>query len=507
MASQLNRREFLMQTGVAISGAGALSRVAGAAEPNLGAPSATKNRPNILFVMSDDHASHAISAYGSRINKTPHIDRLAQGGARLDNCFCTNAICTPSRAAIMTGRYGHINGVRGWDNFDSRRPVQTQKLLQNAGYTTAMIGKWHLGRGGNSDPAGFDYWEVMPGQGLYNDPVFYTTQGQKKYPVYATEVTTDLALTWLKNRRDKEKPFYLCVHHKAPHRNWIPSKKYEHLFDGEHIPQPDDFNDDYAGRTAAAAAKMRVARDMTLTDTKGAKPPEGLSEAQRADWFYQVYIKDYLRCVQSVDDGVGQLLDYLDQNGLVEDTIVVYTSDQGFFLGDHGWFDKRFFYEESLRMPFLIRYPREIPTGKVNEQFLLNVDFAPTFLDYAGVAVPPAMQGRSGRAMLQGQTPPDWQNSMYYRYWVNGDEHNTAAHYGVRTPTHKLIYYYCKPLDVKGATELRPPVKPYWELFDLVKDPQELHNIYDNLKNAPLIAALKTELTRLQTEYQDVGQH
>jgi arylsulfatase A-like enzyme len=363
-----------------------------------------------------------------------------------------------------------------------------------------------LGHNANSDPQGFDYWELMPGQGQYYNPKFYTAAGQKEYPGYVTDVTTDLALNWLKDGRDKEKPFYLCVHHKAPHRNWVPAKKYEHLFENEHIPLPADFYDDYAGRPAAEAARMRVGRDMTLTDTKGAKPPAGLSETERADWFYQVYIKDYLRVVQSVDDSVGQILDYLDQNGLADDTIVVYTSDQGFFLGEHGWFDKRFFYEESLKMPFLIRYPREIPAGSVREQFLLNIDFAPTFLDYAGVPIPPEMQGVSGRAMLSGKTPQEWQTSMYYRYWVNGDEHNTAAHYGIRTPTHKLIYYYCKPLDVAGATEMNPPVEPYWEFFDLRTDPKELHNIYTDLTQAPLIAEMKKELARLQAKYKDTPQ-
>jgi arylsulfatase A-like enzyme len=501
----MNRREFLWQGGVAALGVGVLGRRALAQTTDANAPQ--KKRPNIIFIMSDDHSAHAIGAYGSRINKTPHLDRLAQEGALLNHCFCTNAICTPSRAAIMTGQYSHVNGVRGWGNIDSRRPIQTQKLLQAAGYATAIVGKWHLGRGGNSNPQGFDYWELMPGQGRYEDPVFYTAKGERTYPGYSTEVTTDLALNWLKEGRDKEKPFYLCLHHKAPHRNWVPSKKYEHLFEGEKIPLPDDFFDSYEGRPAAEAARMRVARDMTLTDTKGAKPPEGLSERERAEWFYQVYIKDYLRVVQSVDDSVGQVLDYLDQSGLAQDTIVVYTSDQGFFLGEHGLFDKRFMYEESLRMPFMVRYPRAIKAGRVVDGFLLNVDFAPTFLDYAGVPIPAEMQGVSGRALWEGKAPPEWQPSMYYRYWVNGDEHNTAAHYGVRTATHKLIYYYCKPLDVHGATELNPPVSPYWELFDLRTDPMELKNIYNDPAQAEIVRSLKAELDRLQAKYHDVPQH
>lgn len=505
--SKLNRRDFIAQAGLLILGLSVLPVAECMAAPiDLGTAPHPRKRPNFLFMMADDHAAHAIGAYGSRINKTPNIDRIAQGGARLDHCFCTNAICTPSRAAIMTGQYGHMTNMRGWANIDSSRPVQTQKLLRTAGYSTAIVGKWHLGNGGISDPAGFDYWEVLPDQGVYNDPKFLTEKGKTQHTGYVTEIITDLALNWLKEGRDKDKPFYLCVHHKAPHRNWVPSKKYEHLYDGVEIPQPETFNDDYAGRPAAEGAKMRVTRDLNLDDTKGAKPPEGLSEKERRDWYYQTYIKDYLRCVQSVDDSVGRLLDYLDESGLAEDTVVVYTSDQGFFLGDHDWFDKRFFYEESIKMPFLVRYPREIKAGSVHEEFLTNVDFAPTFLDYAGVAIPAKMQGVSGRAMLRGETPPDWQTTFYYRYWVNGDQHNTPAHYGVRTATHKLIYFYCKPLGVAGATELNPPVAPYWELYDLRNDPHEMHNIYNDPANAEIIRTLKAELARLQKKYKDEPQ-
>ncbi len=500
---KIGRRDFCKTLGVATLGAVALGSTA-CAQQLMQTPG--RKRPNIIYIMSDDHSAHAISAYGSKINKTPNIDRLGRDGARMNNCFCTNSICTPSRAAIMTGQYSQVNGVRGWDDFDSSRPIQIQKILRDNGYTTGFVGKWHLGRGAGSNPQGFDYWEAMPGQGRYDDPIFYNATEEKVYPGYSTTVTTDLALNWLNNGRDKSKPFYLVVHQKAPHRNWIPEEKYKKMFEGEHIPQPETFEDDYATRPAAAAAHMRVGRDMTLTDTKGAKPPEGLTKEERDDWYYQVYIKDYLRCVQSVDDSVGQLLDWLDQNGLAQDTIIVYTSDQGFYLGEHGWFDKRFFYEESLRMPFMIRYPRAIPAGQVKDEFLLNVDFAPTLLDYAGLKVPDQMQGHSADAMLGGKTPADWQTSMYYRYWVNGDEHNTAAHYGVRTPTHKLIYYYCDPLDVRGATPLNPPVAPYWELFDLKKDPHELHNVYGDPANAALIKGLKVELARLQAKLGDKPQ-
>ena len=477
------------------------------------------SRPNILFIMSDDHAAHAISAYGSRINQTPHMDRLAREGTRLDNCFCTNSICTPSRASILTGQYGHITGVKGWEPLDNRRPIQLQKLLQSAGYNTAIYGKWHLGQGLTSsvwndnnnnpdavpaDPAGFDDWCVLPGQGKYYDPDFHTPNGPIKVSGYASDVITDMSLEWLQNKRLKEKPFFLCVHHKAPHRPWNPGDKYKHLYENEEIPQPETFDDTYEGRPAAAAAKMRIASDFIREDVK-ADPPSGLSAAEQKNWYYQRYIKDYLRCVASVDASVGRLLDYLDEANLRENTIVIYTSDQGFFLGDHGWYDKRFIYEESLRMPFLMRYPAEIRAGKATAAMLTNTDFAPTLLDYAGAEIPPEMQGVSARAMLRGQVPSDWQTSLYYRYWNNGG-HHVAAHYGIRTLTHKLIYVYSKPLGTAHSTP-EPALEPYWELFDLTRDPQELHNIYDDPSNAALIENLRAEMEQLQAKYGDEALH
>lgn len=472
-------------------------------------------RPNILFIMSDDHAAHAISAYGSRINRTVHLDRIAEGGLRMDNCFCTNSICTPSRASILTGQYGHISGVKGWEPLDNRRPVQLQKLLQSAGYATAIFGKWHLGGGltnsvwqdDNSgdgavpaDPAGFDEWCVLPGQGSYFDPEFHTPHGKVRHKGYVSDIITDLSLAWLDRQSDANEPFFLCVHHKAPHREWEPGPAYQHLYEDEEIPQPASFNDDYAGRPAAAAARMRLLGDLERKDVK-ADPPAGLSQAELKNWYYQRYIKDYLRCVASVDASVGRLLDYLDEHGLAEDTIVVYTSDQGFFLGDHGWYDKRFNYEESLRMPFLMRYPRELAPGAVRDAMLTNTDFAPTLLDYAGVDVPREMQGVSARAMLRGETPSGWQTSLYYRYWNNGG-HHVAAHYGVRTQTHKLIYFYSLPLGTHHSSD-EPSLSPYWELYDLTQDPLELHNVYDDPSNAELINTLQTELERLQAKYGD----
>ena len=310
------------------------------------------SRPNILFIMSDDHASHAISSYGSRINQTPHLDRIAEGGMILQNCFCVNSICTPSRANILTGKHSHLNGVKTLgDNFDGRRP-SVAKMLQADGYQTAMVGKWHLGHGGNADPTGFDYWNVLPGQGLYHDPVMIEPHGRTTHKGYATDIITDFSLEWLQNR-DRDRPFFMMCHHKAPHRPWDSDDKHADMFEDGDVPMPDNFFDDYANRSnAAKEAKMRVFGDMSERDLKIDKlgpPPEGLSDEERANWNYQRYIKEYLRCVASIDDNVGRMLDYLDEDGVADDTIVIYTSDQGFFLGDHGWYDKRFMYEESLR--------------------------------------------------------------------------------------------------------------------------------------------------------------
>lgn len=457
----------------------------------------TGQRPNILFIMSDDHASHAMSCYGSRINVTPNIDRIANEGIRFDNCFCTNSICSPSRAAILTGKYNHLNGVKSIeDSFDGRQ-MNVAKLLQADGYQTAIIGKWHLGHGGLADPTGFDYWTVVPGQGEYHDPVFIEMGEHKRYPGYVTDLTTDFSIDWM-NKRDKDRPFMLMCHHKAPHRPWQPAAKYANLYEDIDIPEPETFYDDYATRSQAAVeAKMRIDRDMMdEIDLKGS-PPAGLTPIEEKKWRYQRYIKDYLRCIASIDESVGRLLDYLEDEGIAEDTIVCYTSDQGFFLGDHGWFDKRFMYEESLRMPFIMKYPREIKPGSVTEAMTLNVDFPSTFLDYAGVEIPAEMQGYSLRPILNGNVPSDWRTSMYYRYWMHLDEwHNVYSHYGIRTHKHKLIYYYAEALGTSGSREENRP--PEWELFDLEKDPYELRNVYEDPEYVELIVALKAELRALQ---------
>ncbi len=458
-------------------------------------------RPNILFIMSDDHAAHAISAYKSHINVTPNIDRIADGGMRFDQCFCTNSICTPSRATILTGLSNHENGVRTLADRLDGRMLNFPQLLRAVGYQTAIIGKWHLGQGRAWDPTGFDYWNVLPDQGEYFNPPMNEKGTTRVYPGYATDIITDLSLDWLEHR-DPNRPFLLMCHHKAPHRPWLPDDKHRHLYEDVDIPLPDTFDDDYASRPAAEAAHMRIDRDLKPGDLK-ASVPEGLSPSQEKQWKYQRYIKDYLRCVASIDDNVGRVLDYLDDRGLAEDTVIIYTSDQGFFLGDHGWYDKRFMYEESLRMPFLIRYPREIAAGSVCSAMALNVDFAPTFLDLANVPIPETFQGHSLRPLLQGTVPPDWQTTMYYRYWMHLDSiHKVWAHYGVRTERYKLIYYYGEALGSSGSED-RPTPKS-WELFDLQEDPQELCNLYDNPAYREIVITLKQELDTLQARLHDV---
>jgi arylsulfatase A-like enzyme len=461
-------------------------------------------RPNILFIMSDDHASHAMSCYGSRINETPNMDRIAAGGMRFDNCFCTNSICTPSRAVILAGTYNHINGATTLATKMDNRILTYPKLLRKAGYQTAIVGKWHLGTAPEHRPTGFDYWNVLPGQGLYHDPKMIEMGEEKIFPGYTTDVITDYTLKWLR-KRDTSKPFCLMYHHKAPHRPWTPDDKHATMYDDVDIAEPETLDDDYANRASAARLATMRMRDLNDGDLK--QPvPEGLSGEEEKSWRYQRYIKDYLRVVAAMDENIGRVLDYLDENGLTENTIIIYTSDQGFYLGDHGWFDKRFMYEESLRMPFIISYPKEIEPGSVNTDIMLNVDFAPTFLDYAGVDVPDTFQGRSFRPLLNGTTPDDWQTSMYYRYWMHADNpHNVCAHYGVRTLTHKLIYYYGEPCGQKGANE--DPREKEWELFDLRKDPCELVSVYDDPACADTVRELTAELDRLQAKLGDEPMH
>jgi arylsulfatase A-like enzyme len=443
-------------------------------------------RPNILYIMADDHAAHAISAYGSKINTTPNLDRIAQGGMRFNRCFVTNSICTPSRAAILTGTYAHINGVPVFNRFDGNQATLA-KYLQASGYHTGVVGKWHLG----SEPTGFDAWTILPGQGAYFDPIFFDkSRGRIQIKGYCTDAITDLALGFLKDR-PKDQPFFLMYHHKAPHRPWQPNPADATEWASKTIPIPATFDDDYATRSdAAREATMRIDRDLKPSDYKET-PPAGLSPAALKRWKYQRYMQDYLACIARLDTNVGRVLDFLDREGLAENTMVVYTSDQGFFLGDHGWFDKRFMYEESLRMPLLVRWPGVIKPGSNTDAMVLNVDFAPTLMDATGLPVPADMQGRSVLPLLRGERPPDWRTSMYYRYYHYPQDHQVQPHCGVRTERYKLIYF----------NKINQ-----WELFDLANDPHELKNLYNDLAQAETIKSLKAELSRLKAELKDTDQ-
>ncbi|MBN2449125.1 MAG: sulfatase [Lentisphaeria bacterium] len=486
------------------------------------------SRPNILFVMSDDHAAHALGCYGSRINRTPNLDRIAAEGVRFDNCFCTNSICEPSRATILTGTHSHVNRVTTIGAHLDNRQENVAKILQRNGYQTAIVGKWHLGQGPAHWPTGFDHWNILQGQGPYFDPEMVCNGTKVQYTGYTTDIITDLAIEWL-DGRSPDRPFLLLYHHKAPHRPWEPDAKHAGMYAGVDIPEPPTFHDDYTNRAEAArAATMRIDRDLNAIDLKlrteeGTRwntplpPPDRIEgytlttkegetvsfaghEALKS-WKYQRYIKDYLRCIASVDDNVGRVLDYLDAHHLAENTIVIYTSDQGFFLGDHGWYDKRFMYEESLRMPFVLRYPARVRPGWVSTDMILNLDFAQTFLDCAGIEAPSHMQGRSFRSLLEGRRPADWRTSMYYRYWMHLAHHHVYAHYGVRTHRHKLIYYYADALGQPNTID--EPKTREWELFDLAEDPCELHNLYGNPAHAETVRELKAELRRLQAEAGD----
>lgn len=444
---------------------------------------AAQQRPNILYIMSDDHAAHAISAYSDKLIQTPNLDRLAKEGMKFNHVFAANSICTPSRATVLTGQYSHINGVPVFNALDTNK-VTVAHRMQKAGYYTAMIGKWHLG----TDPQGFDHWEVFPGQGEYHNPVLYTKEGSKKYDgEYATEVVTKLAIADLK-ARPKDKPFFMMLHHKAPHRPWDPNERLAKKWRAKTIPEPDTLFDAYTGRTdAIREQKQSVSRDMSQRDVKLPRP-EGLTGDALTHWNYQRYMQDYLACIESIDESMGDVLKALEQEGILDDTVVIYTSDQGFFLGDHGMYDKRFMYEESIKMPFLVRWGKGIKPGLTQDAICVNCDFAPTFLTLAGEKVPEEMQGVSLTPLFDGTTPAQWRKSLYYRYYHSPGDHNTARHYGVRTATHKLICF---------------DGKDQWECYDLVKDPAELINIYGKPEAQAIVAELKTELAKLQKELKD----
>lgn len=501
------------------------------------------NRPNIIFIMADDHAAKAISAYGHGINSTPNIDRLANEGMRLDHCYVTNSICTPSRAAILTGTYNHVNRVTTLNTHLDNTLPNVAKHLQSGGYQTAVIGKWHLGEGKDHQPTGFDFWSVLPGQGEYFDPQMIEMEANIEESGYVTDIITDKSLNWLRDC-DSGRPFFLMCHHKAPHREWEPHPEKRHLYQ-EDVKLPETFDDDYQNRSrAAAAAKMRIKSDLTYADL-GLIQPEGGSEVgerstststrrkipskadlstlklidkdtaevftfenerQLEEFKYQRYLKRYLRTIASIDDSVGRILDYLDEAGLAENTIVIYTSDQGFFLGEHGWFDKRFIYEQSFQMPFLIRYPAEIEAGTNCTSICCNVDFAPTFLDVANLPVPNYMQGRSIRPLLNGNQPADWKNVGYHRYWMHKDpDHNAYAHYGIRNQRYKLIYWYNDGFGLPGTSDGIEDKE--WELFDCKEDPLELFNVYSDAAYEQIVREMTSQLNDKMNEIGDIPEH
>lgn len=517
---------------VAFLGLAALAATGAAQDAT--APPLSGTRPNILFIFSDDHATHAISAYGSQINVTPNIDRLATGGVLFRHNFCGNSICGPSRATILTGKHCHAHGfMRNGNVFDAAQTT-FPKLLQGVGYQTVMLGKWHL----SSDPTGFDHWMVLPGQGDYYNPDFLTKDGKVRLPGHATEITTDLALAWLEKDRDPERPFLLMCQHKAPHRTWMPAPRELGMYRDADVPEPATLFDDYAGRTPAAQhQEMEIDRHMYLHyDLKVVPTTEERADLQSHDrafenmlarmspeqretwdaafaaeneafrqaapsgealvrWKYQRYIKNYLRCVAGVDRSVGQLLDWLDAHPEVKkNTIVIYSSDQGFYLGDNGWYDKRWMYEPSFKMPLLVRWPDHIAAGREVKELTQNIDFAPTFLDLAGVPAPADVHGTSLVPLLEGRAPVAWRDAVYYHYYESQAVHMVPEHYGIRTERYKLIRYYEPQWDT-------------WELFDLQTDPTERNNVADAKEYREVLTRLRPRLDELRQQYgDDTGQ-
>lgn len=487
--------------------------------------------PNIIFIMTDDHAFQAISTYGSILMNTPNIDRLATEGMRFDKAYVTNSICSPSRAVALTGKFSHLNGVKdNEDVFDSAQ-VTFPKILRQHHFQTAIVGKWHL----KSTPSGFDYWKVLPDQGDYYHPEFITPDGTVKEQGYTTDIITNLAIGYIDSVRSRDKPFMLMVHHKAPHREWWPSMENLHAFKNSTIPEPATLFDDYRNRgTAAREAEMRISDHMSLTMDNKVDPAivERLNLQEFLTWYagnykkqydrltpeeklkwdavygpinadfekqspsgkdltywkYHRYMEDYLASIQSVDDNIGRLIDYLDSTGLRKNTIIIYTSDQGFFLGEHGWFDKRFMYEPSFRTPLIISWPAKIKYGSVNNNLVQNIDFAPTILDAAGLQIPSDMQGNSLLPLLDGTNQP-WRKSLYYHYYEYPGIHMVKRHYGVKTDLYKLMHFY---YDVDE-----------WEMYDFANDPDEINNIYGNPQYDSIQRYLHEELNRLRKQYGD----
>lgn len=494
---------------------------------------ARKEKPqkplNIVYIMTDDHTQQMMSCYDSRFAHTPNLDRIAQGGVRFTNSFVCNSISGPSRAVLLTGKHSHKNGKMDNETVFDGNQQTVQKLLQRAGYQTALIGKWHL----ESTPIGFDYWKILPGQGDYYNPRFITPEGTEEYDGYVTNVISDLSLDWMDTGRDKEIPFCLFIHHKAIHRNWMGDTTHLGLFEDREFELPANFFDSYEGRPAAAAQEMSIDKDMDMiydlkmyregeesrlgslfTRKDGTEGTYGrMNAAQKAawdkhygpiieefyrtaptgrelaEWKYQRYMRDYLKTVQSLDENVGRILDYLDREGLTENTLIVYTSDQGFYMGEHGWFDKRFMYEESMRTPLVMHLPASYDKRGDIPQLVQNIDYAPTFLDLAGIEIPGDIQGVSLLPLLKGDDTKDWRASLYYHYYEYPAEHAVKRHFGIRTERYKLIRFY-NDINV-------------WELYDLETDPMEMNNLYGEKGYEDITTSLKTELARLQAVYDD----
>jgi len=483
-------------------------------------------RPNIVFIMADDHAEQAISAYGhpvSTLAPTPNIDRIANGGVRFNNNFNTNSICGPSRAVILTGKHSHINGFKMNGNRFDGNQVTLPKLLQKEGYQTALVGKWHL----YGYPQGFDYWNIIQDQGNYYNPNFIHDGDTTIVDGYATDIITNLSINWLEENSKKDKPFFMMVHHKAPHRNWMPAPRHMNLYDTVKFPMPESYFSKHEGQLSAQLQQQTIYKDMyeghdlKMTIKKGSPElahnpwksdfnrmsPEqraiwdkayqskndafhdaNLTGKDLAAWKYQRYMQEYLATIKSVDEGVGKILDYLDENNLSENTIVVYTSDQGFYLGEKGFFDKRYMYEESLGMPLLMKYPKGITKGTIIEALTQNLDFAETFLDYAQAEIPPGMQGQSLKPLLDGKVnDADFRDAVYYHYYDFPAFHMVHKQYGVRTKRYKLIHFY----DNIDA----------WELYDLETDPRENQNQIDNLDYKEIKENLMVTLDSLQKVY------
>ena len=493
-----------------------------------GTLAASGDRPNVLFIMSDDHAAHAISAYESRLSEiapTPNIDRLAREGALLSNVFCTNSICSPSRACVITGQYNHTNGA--FDLAGSVEPADQMlpRAMERAGYQTAMIGKWHL----KTVPSAFDYYYVLPGQGRYHDPVFLTGAGGGEQRTvetrgHVTDRITDESIRWLSEQWTGNEPFFLMHHFKAPHDYFDNAPRYESYLAGQDIPAPKTLferspkfgsmatrgHDDELFRHVGTSIGARNPRRSYLGDLPKLYPdefppnfdPDDYDDAENKRMAYNAYLRKYLRCIKGIDDNLGRLFKQLETMGQLDNTLIVYTSDQGFMLGEHDYQDKRWMYEESMRMPFLVRHPSTIAAGTRSDAIIENVDFAATLIEFAGGQPPASNQGRSFLSILKsGNEPDDWKTAAYYRYWMHMAHHDNPAHVGMRTKTHKLIYYYGCNYDGGYQTP------PGWELYDMVNDPAETVNLVDDPSSADLLATLKAQLEALRRDVGDDGTH